>query len=152
MLDSDRSEYIHVRGGVRVARRHCLSSEYLRWFSLCVSRCRLYSLYGTAYTRACQATLFRDATLFRETVEYMWDHHRLGYVGVGLRMCTQPEQIQQSVPHHTLRLNHAKHAARSTVGKLSSTHTHAHARTHARTHACKHAHTHTGKARTRTHT
>jgi hypothetical protein len=24
-------------------------------------------------------TLFRDATLWRETVEYMWDHHRLGY-------------------------------------------------------------------------
>ena len=23
--------------------------------------------------------LFRDATLFRETVEYMWDHHRSGY-------------------------------------------------------------------------
>jgi hypothetical protein len=22
--------------------------------------------------------VFRDATLFRETVEYMWDHHRLG--------------------------------------------------------------------------
>lgn len=25
------------------------------------------------------AVLFRDATLWRETVEYMWDHHRLGY-------------------------------------------------------------------------
>ena len=24
-------------------------------------------------------TVFRDATLFRETVEYMWDHHRLDY-------------------------------------------------------------------------
>eukprot|EP00300_Choanocystis_sp_HF-7_P035083 c48354_g1_i1.p2 GENE.c48354_g1_i1~~c48354_g1_i1.p2 ORF type:complete len:250 (-),score=40.70 c48354_g1_i1:21-770(-) len=24
-------------------------------------------------------TLFRDATLFRETVEYMWDHHRKNY-------------------------------------------------------------------------
>lgn len=24
-------------------------------------------------------TVFRDATLFRETIEYMWDHHRLGY-------------------------------------------------------------------------
>ena len=24
-------------------------------------------------------TVFRDATLWRETVEYMWDHHRLGY-------------------------------------------------------------------------
>ena len=23
--------------------------------------------------------VFRDATLWRETVEYMWDHHRLGY-------------------------------------------------------------------------
>lgn len=23
--------------------------------------------------------LFRDATLFRETVEYLWEHHRLGY-------------------------------------------------------------------------
>ena len=29
------------------------------WFTLCV--------------------VFRDATLFRETVEYMWNHHRLNY-------------------------------------------------------------------------
>jgi hypothetical protein len=25
-------------------------------------------------------TVFRDATLWRETVEYMWDHHRLDYM------------------------------------------------------------------------
>jgi hypothetical protein len=30
-------------------------------------------------TSAVLLLLFRDATLFRETVEYMWDHHRLGY-------------------------------------------------------------------------
>ena len=35
------------------------------------------------------AAVFRDATLWRETVEYMWDHHRLGYPHtVGAPTCT----------------------------------------------------------------
>lgn len=80
LSDSRWSEY---HGGVGLAPEVWLINFNDSILGAIVVIALLYRKYqqGSAASRItlCLAVVFRDATLWRETVEYFWDHHRKGY-------------------------------------------------------------------------